>query len=127
MMEPQIGPSKKPTPVAISISPMFCSRSDAFEFDTTIDIEATELIPEPSPPIICAKKDQKRKAYGLFILVDNKYRPYYCRKMHMRPTIMAISRPIFCKYKPPRMVEIMKVNAFELEETTTNKDSTNTR
>ena len=90
-------------------------------------IEATELIPDPSPPIICATKDQKRKAYGLFILVDSRYRPYYYKKMNMRPTMMAISRPIFYKYKPPIMVEIMKVNAFELEETVNNKDRTNTR
>ena len=52
------------------------------------------------------------------MLVDSRYRPYYYRKMNMRPTMMAISRPIFCKYKPPRMVAIMNVNAFELQETT---------
>ena len=90
-------------------------------------MEATELIPDPSPPIICATKDQKRKAYGLLILVESKYSPYYYKKMNMRPTMIAISRPIFYKYKPPRMVAIMKVNAFELEETITNNNSTNTR
>ena len=52
------------------------------------------------------------------MLVDSRYRPYYYRKMNMRPTMMAISRPIFCKYNPPRMVEIMNVNAFELQGTT---------
>ena len=50
MKEPQIGPSKKPIPVAISIRPMFYSLSLGFELETTIAMEATALIPLPSPP-----------------------------------------------------------------------------
>jgi len=51
MKEPQIGPNKKPIPVAISTKPMFCSLSLAFELEITMAIEATELAPEPSPPM----------------------------------------------------------------------------
>ena len=61
MNEPQIGPIRKPTPVAISIRPIFCSLSLALELETTSAIEATALTPEPSPPIIYATNDQKRK------------------------------------------------------------------
>ena len=52
MREPQRGPNKNPTPVAISISPMFYSRSLAFDDEITIAMEATALMPEPNPPII---------------------------------------------------------------------------
>ena len=52
MKDPQIGPNRNPIPVAISIRPMFCSRSLGLELDTTIAMEATALIPEPQPPII---------------------------------------------------------------------------
>ena len=61
MAEPQIGPSKKPIPVDISIRPIFCSRSDGFELDTTIAMDATAFMPEPRPPIICAANDKNRK------------------------------------------------------------------
>lgn len=60
-----MGPSKKPIPVAISIRPIFCSRSEGFELETTIAIEATALIPEPRPPINYATKDEIRNAVGL--------------------------------------------------------------
>ena len=101
MREPQIGPIKNPIPFAISISPMFYSRSEAFDVETTIAIEATALMPEPSPPIICDAKDQKRKALGLSNAV-NSYRPNCCTNIRKRPTIIASSRPILCKYMPPK-------------------------
>lgn len=60
MAEPQIGPNKKPIPVAISIRPIFCSRSEGFELETTIAIDATAFIPEPRPPINCEANDINR-------------------------------------------------------------------
>ena len=62
MAEPQIGPSKNPIPVAISINPILYSRSEGFELDTTIAIEATAFIPEPNPPINWAINDAIKKA-----------------------------------------------------------------
>ena len=64
MKDPQIGPSKKPIPVAISINPMFASRSLSFEPETTIAMEATELVPEPSPPISWNVNERITNQYG---------------------------------------------------------------
>ena len=99
MSEPQIGPNKKPTPVAISMSPMFYSRSLDFDIDTTIDIDATALMPEPRPPIICEANDQKRNAFELSKLVSS-YRPICCIVIKISPTMMAVSRPIVCNFIP---------------------------
>ena len=65
MNEPQMGPNKKPIPVAISTKPMFYSLSLAFELETTMAIDATELTPEPRPPTSWAEKAQVRKEAGV--------------------------------------------------------------
>ena len=58
-------------PVAISIRPIFCSRSLGFELETTMAMEATALMPDPKPPIIWAMNDAIRKAVG-FLNVDSQ-------------------------------------------------------
>ena len=106
MKEPQIGPNKKPIPVAISTKPMFCSLSLGFELEITMAIEATELTPEPSPPMSWAAKDQIMKVVG-FLNSVKKYSNTYYAKIKSIPTMMAISRPIMCKYLPPMTHEII--------------------
>ena len=93
MKEPQIGPNKKPIPVAISINPIFYSLSLDLELETTIAIDATELIPDPNPPINYAKNDHIRNQVGLLKSLSI-HRPTYCRNMNKSPKIIAFSRPI---------------------------------
>jgi len=62
--DPHMGPTRKPMPAAISIIPMFISRSESFELDTTIASVATEFIPEPKPPINWNTNEKKRKTYA---------------------------------------------------------------
>lgn len=66
-----MGPNKNPIPVAISMSPMFYSLSDGFELETTIAIEATAFMPDPSPPISWAMKEATRNAVA-FSKLDNQ-------------------------------------------------------
>ena len=85
---------------------MFCSRSEGFELETTMAIEATALMPEPKPPISYATKDEIRKAVG-FEKDESQYSPTYWSKMKSSPAMMATSLPILCKYRPPNMHESM--------------------
>lgn len=66
MSDPHMGPIKKPMPVAISIIPIFISRSDSFELDTMIASVATEFMPEPRPPIIWKTKDKNKNVFGFW-------------------------------------------------------------
>ena len=63
--EPHIGPIRKPIPVAISIIPIFISRSDSFDVDTISASVATEFMPDPSPPIIWNVNDQNKNQFAL--------------------------------------------------------------
>ena len=62
--EPQIGPSKNPIPVAISISPILYSLSLYFDVETVRAIDATAFTPEPSPPIIYPANETHKKMYA---------------------------------------------------------------
>ena len=93
MKEPHIGPNKKPIPVAISINPIFYSLSLDLELETTIAIDATELIPDPNPPINYAMNDHIRNQVGLLKSLSI-HRPTYCRNMNISPTMIAFSRPM---------------------------------
>ena len=65
MTDPHNGPRRKPIPVAVSISPMFCILSDLSEVDTTIAIDATALLPEPRPPSTWAMKEKVMNQFSL--------------------------------------------------------------
>jgi hypothetical protein len=64
--EPHMGPMRKPMPVAISIMPMFISRSASDEWETINARVATEFIPEPRPPIIWKTKEKNKNQFSDF-------------------------------------------------------------